>query len=122
MSDLSCGYVAAVDAMARLLGKAKDRCEQVGSLDEHSVLNSVFESTLPGWRDHLDMAAASAKPLRDAADSFTAAKQYTQALLLPLLKDGPIWRRSCEKPRGYPGDFGVLTYVYDQSDAGDTVY
>jgi extracellular factor (EF) 3-hydroxypalmitic acid methyl ester biosynthesis protein len=122
MSDLSCGYVAAVDAMARLLGKAKDLCEQVGSLDEHSVLNSVFESTLPGWRDHLDMAAASAKPLRDAADSFTAAKQYTQALLLPLLKDGPIWRRSFEKPRGYPGDFGVLNYVYDQSDEGDTVY
>ena len=119
---VSSGYVAAVGAIVRLLREARDCIDRATERDERAVLDSICELTLPRWRELLDIAAVAAKPMRDAAESFAAGQQYTQALLLPLLKDGPIWRRSLEKPRGYPGDFGVLNYVYDQTDEGDTVY
>src|SRR5437764_1135124 len=41
---------------------------------------------------------------------------------MPLLGDGPIWRRSLDKPRGYPGDYGILNFVYDRDDQGESAY
>ncbi len=41
-----------------------------------------------------------------------SVKQFTEAVVTPELVAGPIWRRSYEKPRGYPGDYQIMNYVY----------
>lgn len=55
-------------------------------------------------------------------DNLIAAKQYTEALLTRELLDGPLWRQAYTKPRGYPGDYLVMDYIYDGNPRGDTPF
>jgi hypothetical protein len=70
------------------------------------------------WRE----GYASVLPLLGDRRAVGAAKRLTEQLVTPHLLDGPIWRRSYEKPLGYPGDFQVMQYVYDGTDQGDSAY
>ena len=56
--------------------------------------------------------------MRSDAEQFDRCRQAARSSLLPLLIEGPIWDRSYHKPRGYPGDYGVMNFVYDRSDEG----
>jgi SAM-dependent methyltransferase len=51
-----------------------------------------------------------------------AAKQYTEAILTPLLLQAPMVHRSYSKPLGYPGDYQVMLYYYGDSFEGDTAF
>jgi hypothetical protein len=51
-----------------------------------------------------------------------AMKEYTELVLTPEFNHGPVWWRSYFKPRGYPGDFDMMNYVYDWQREGADVY
>ena len=70
------------------------------------------------WRE----GDACVRPLLADRRAVSAAKRLTEQVVTPHLLDGPIWRRSYEKPLGYPGDFQVMQYVYDGDDKGDDAY
>jgi hypothetical protein len=53
---------------------------------------------------------------------FVAAKRYTEIQLTPHTLDGLIWKRAYEKPLGYPGDYVLMTYMYDDSRCGVTAF
>jgi len=60
--------------------------------------------------------------LCEGDDVYAATKRYTEIQFTPLTVDAPIWKRAYEKPRGYPGDFVLMTYMYDDARMGDTVF
>ena len=77
---------------------------------------------LPVWRAFWTRANALVEPIRRDVDALAATKRYTERVLTPELLCGPIWRRSYEKPLGYPGDFQIMNQVYDWQRLGDTLY
>lgn len=51
-----------------------------------------------------------------------AMKRFTEEVLTPEFMEGPIWRRSFEKPLGYPGDFKIMRMVYAWGQEGETPF
>jgi SAM-dependent methyltransferase len=51
-----------------------------------------------------------------------AVKEYTETVLTPEFLGSPTWDRSYNKPLGYPGDFKVMQYVYDNEALGHTLF
>lgn len=70
------------------------------------------ERILPRWRAHWHGANEIVAPLMEDETTRRALKQFTEFVLVPEFMAGPIWRRSYEKPLGYPGDFQIMNMVY----------
>ncbi|WP_148301730.1 class I SAM-dependent methyltransferase [Sneathiella glossodoripedis] len=77
---------------------------------------------LKRWRDLSQKAMVEVKKMHGDADVIKAAKHYTEKVLTPELTPGASWKRSYEKPLGYPGDFEVMNYAYNLALLGDTAY
>lgn len=86
------------------------------------ALDLCESKLLPEWRELWFEANRRTRPLLDDLPSLRAAKRYTELVLTPEFLLGPIWRRGYEKPLGYPGDFGFMTYVYEWRREGDGPY
>ena len=80
------------------------------------------ERFLPEWRAHWREGGALVRPFLDDALAIRAVKAFTEAVVTPELIDGPIWRRSYEKPLGYPGDYRIMSFVYNWTLEGETAY
>lgn len=48
-------------------------------------------------------------------------KSYTERTVSQMLLNGPGWARCYYKPAGYPGDYKIMNYGYEQRPEGDTV-
>ena len=70
------------------------------------------------WRE----GYAVIRPQLGDRRAVAAMKRFTEMVVTPELVAGPIWRRSYEKPLGYPGDYQVMNYVYDGGDRGEGAY
>jgi hypothetical protein len=76
-------------------------------------------------RDWLLVHAAANKEIALAyrsRESLLAAKKLTELLITPILMGAPIWQRAYRKPRGYPGDFELMNFMYDDQALGDSVF
>ena len=51
-----------------------------------------------------------------------AVKDITEVMLTPLLLDSPMISRSYLKPLGYPGDYQVMLYYYENAFVGPSVF
>lgn len=49
-------------------------------------------------------------------------KAFSRDRVHDLLLESPLMRRALDKPRGYPGDFKVMEYIYNDRLAGDSPY
>ncbi len=77
---------------------------------------------LQRWRTLSANAMVEVKKLQGNAEALKATKHYTEKVLTPELTSGASWKRSYEKPLGYPGDFEVMNYAYNLALLGDTAY
>ncbi|PQA88236.1 class I SAM-dependent methyltransferase [Hyphococcus luteus] len=48
-------------------------------------------------------------------------KSYTERTVSQMLLNGPGWARCYYKPAGYPGDYKIMNYGYEQRPEGETV-
>jgi hypothetical protein len=80
------------------------------------------ERIIADWRSVWARADAMVRPLRDQPQALAAVKHFTENVLTPELMGGAIWKRSYEKPLGYPGDFQIMNYVYNWAKLGNTIY
>ena len=48
-------------------------------------------------------------------------KSFTENVVTQLLTEGPGWARCYRKPAGYPGDYQMMNYGYEQKPEGETV-
>jgi len=51
-----------------------------------------------------------------------AAKEYTETVVTPIMMECPLVQRAYSKPLGYPGDYQVMLYYYNNRPEGDSVY
>jgi extracellular factor (EF) 3-hydroxypalmitic acid methyl ester biosynthesis protein len=98
---------------------------QPGALDESLIddtLAACERDVLREWRALWLRANELVKPLENDHEAKLATKRFTELTLTPEFLDGAIWRRSYEKPLGYPGDFEVMNYVYRWRPEGSTSF
>lgn len=77
------------------------------------MLSACEERILPVWRKLWYRGNELVEPLMDNPEALRAAKRFTELVLTPEFMAGAIWKRSYEKPLGYPGDFQIMNMVYD---------
>ena len=109
-----------------------DRCLNISQLvaryDEafiraeiDDMMAGCEERILPRWRALWHRGNQLVVPIMEDAASLRATKRLTELLVTPELVGGPIWRRSYEKPLGYPGDFQVMEMIYAQRREGESL-
>ena len=59
---------------------------------------------------------------RAAPSDFAALKEISQRNLQTYFMQAPCMYRACFKPLGYPGDFEVMKYMYENQFAGPTLF
>jgi hypothetical protein len=82
-----------------------ERHERRGNGGSPSLQNSADdalavceERMIPNWRQHWEHANAVVAPIMSDPERLRATKRFTELVLTPEFMDGPIWRRSYEKP------------------------
>jgi extracellular factor (EF) 3-hydroxypalmitic acid methyl ester biosynthesis protein len=80
------------------------------------------ERILPRWRTLWHRGNELVAPIMGDAEARRAAKRFTELVLTPDFMPGAIWRRSYEKPLGYPGDFRIMQMVYDWQREGARLF
>ncbi len=86
------------------------------------VLSICEERILPEYRALWDQANALVQPVMADPEALKETKRFTELVLTPEFLEGPIWKRSYEKPLGYPGDFEVMNYVYAWRRQGTSAF
>jgi SAM-dependent methyltransferase len=80
------------------------------------------ERLLPEWRELWHEGNDLVRPLMGDRDRMIPVKKFTENVLTPAFMAGAVWNRSYRKPLGYPGDYGMMNYVYEWKPRGDTIY
>lgn len=93
-----------------------------GEESDAELLSLCEEAVLPAWRRLWHRGNELVRPLCGPNRSALETKRYTELVLTPAFVVGPIWQRSFEKPRGYPGDFELMKQVYEWRLRGETPY
>jgi extracellular factor (EF) 3-hydroxypalmitic acid methyl ester biosynthesis protein len=95
-------------------------------IDPTRALGELTERALVAlrqpWRELTASAAQVAARIAEDDDKVAAAKEYTEAMLTPLLASAPLINRSYLKPLGYPGDYRIMEYIYENRPEGDSVF
>jgi extracellular factor (EF) 3-hydroxypalmitic acid methyl ester biosynthesis protein len=106
--------------LLRTYRSALDRFEktQPGANEIEDMMAGCEERILPRWRALWHRGNQLVAPIMGDAAALRAAKRVTELLVTPELVSGPIWRRSYEKPLGYPGDFEVMEMIYGRRREG----
>ena len=94
--------------------------------DASARREEFFHQVLPAFRKRWETlrteANASIDAFHDDPDVRSAAKRYTEATVTPEFMTGAYWKRCYEKPLGYPGDFGIMNFLYNDIAVGDSIY
>lgn len=91
--------------------------------DEIRLLERHAQERFRGeWAAVRAEAIAAASECANDRVAISAAKRITECLITPLLLDAPIWRQAYLKPRGYPGDFELMNFMYDDAPHGQSVF
>jgi hypothetical protein len=80
------------------------------------------ERILPEWRQRWLEGNALVRDIAQDPDVFRATKRFTELVVTPEFIAGPLWRRTWEKPLGYPGDYEVMNQIYQWRLIGDTAF
>lgn len=82
-----------------------------------AIIDSHFRSPVHSLLMQLDQIVEEA-----SEDQRMAYKSYYFHNLSPLIQDAPYAKRAYEKPLGYPGDYRLMLYIYDDVQAGQTLW
>jgi extracellular factor (EF) 3-hydroxypalmitic acid methyl ester biosynthesis protein len=101
---------------ARYRAEGKQGIESLQSLPRRAA-----DALRPAWRAiDEECSRAGTACLEAAPEVLRAAKVFTETVFTPLLADVPMVRRAYGKPLGYPGDYQVMLYYYDNAFEGET--
>jgi hypothetical protein len=78
------------------------------------------ERILPEWRRRWLEGNALVRDIAEDPEVFRATKRFTELVVSPEFAAGPLWKRTWEKPLGYPGDYEVMNQIYQWRLIGET--
>jgi SAM-dependent methyltransferase len=119
-------YRDVVSATFELLHECK---HQVNALVGNNPLNQ-FEGEIQefsknlwqDWRAVWSDASECLLEVKANPENLKAAKWYTENNLTRQLMEGPMWWQAYTKPRGYPGDYLAMKYIYDGDLCGTSAF
>lgn len=82
------------------------------------IVTEIESAARPRWQETLEAGNALVRPLHDDNYMRSILKTYTENTLTRTLVGGSSWGRSYFKPAGYPGDYIIMNYMYDQTPIG----
>lgn len=94
--------------------------EKLTGSEKAQIVSEIESAARPRWREILEAGNALARPLHDDKKRRAELKAYTENTVTRLLVGGSSWARSYYKPAGYPGDYVIMNYMYDQVPLGAT--
>lgn len=123
-------YRALCADFLKLLGSYRDLLQEGQTLansfrrefDSISAYDACEPRILQNWRSIWRTGNDLVRGVMRDRDSLQAAKDFTEIVITPELRLGPIWERGYIKPLGYPGDFEVMNQVYNWQRTGQNVY
>ena len=114
------GFVA--DALNAAIAKSNASDEaSLTDREKDKIAIDLHEQTKEAWLSFMEQLNACVLQYRSDPQVKSAVKKFTEALITPFLSEGACWRRSYDKPLGYPGDYQIMNYAYDFEPLGDTV-
>ena len=94
-----------------------------GSVDALAEMKQLAEERMrEEWRSVRARAIETMPERQGCRLVLEASKSYTETLVTPLLMESPIWNRAYSKPLGYPGDYILMNYMYDNASEGNSAY
>lgn len=102
----------------KYVGPIEDRLSEDERNDIASDLAAAAEA---GWLDLLQTGNKLAAEIHNDKQRRIGYKSYTERTVSQMLLAGPGWARCYYKPAGYPGDFRIMNYGYEQKPEGETV-
>lgn len=106
----------------RVLSEYAKSQSKVSGEHMEEIAERTAAALRPGWTQICEAASNAAIPFIRNPAAMRAAKQYTETLITPLLLECPMVNRSYNKPLGYPGDYQVMLYYYENAYEGETVF
>lgn len=115
-------YREVVEATVELLQQYKLRTAEPAASDSGTQIRELTHQLWQDWRAVWSDAAEYLADITSDRYHLAVAKQYTEARLTPELLTAPLWWHAYTKPRGYPGDYEVMDYIYQDRPRGDTLF
>jgi extracellular factor (EF) 3-hydroxypalmitic acid methyl ester biosynthesis protein len=102
---------------ARYKARGGGGSEAIAALDQRALA-----ALRDPWNEIQRAASLAAIECLDDREVLAAAKEYTETLVTPVVTVCPLHHRAYTKPLGYPGDYQVMTYYYNNALEGDSVF
>lgn len=109
---------AYVENIAKSVGPIEAELPPSTKLD---IFNHLYDEIKKPWANILVAGNELVIPHHDDREMRKALKTYTERVITTALVDGPTWQRSHGKPLGYPGDYQLMNYMYDEQPEGGSV-
>ena len=105
--------------------RAAERTRELNHNDEVADYEAAFVGVITrSLHDSLDPGYQEMSRQLNAMDEDTRAAclEFFSEQIRPLLHEGPLARRSLERPRGYAGDFEMMRFAYRAELVGHSLF
>ncbi|GJL90665.1 class I SAM-dependent methyltransferase [Hyphococcus sp.] len=92
-----------------------------GEDERNEIARDLAAAAETEWLDLVREGNALTGEIHSDKQLRIAYKSYTERTVSQILLNGPGWARCYYKPAGYPGDYKIMNYGYEQKPEGDTV-
>lgn len=83
---------------------------------------TAIEALRREWLAVRERAGTASDRLGDGHPAYAASRKLTEVLLAPFIARSPFLDRCRVKPRGYPGDYLAMSWMYEGRRRGDTLF
>jgi extracellular factor (EF) 3-hydroxypalmitic acid methyl ester biosynthesis protein len=90
--------------------------------DVEALAQRSLDALRAPWAEIVRVASETSAPCFEQPDVLRAAKSYTETMVTPHLMECPMPARAYRKPLGYPGDYQVMLYYYENALRGQTAF
>lgn len=94
---------------------------RLGEDERNDIARDLANAAEAEWLDLLREGAALVNEIHADKQKRIGYKSFTERTVTQMLLAGPGWARCLFKPAGYPGDYKIMNYGYEQKPEGAAV-
>ncbi len=95
--------------------------DRLGENERSDIARDLANAAEAEWLNILRDGNALVGKIHGDKQQRIGYKSFTERTVTQMLLAGPGWARCLFKPAGYPGDYKIMNYGYEQKPEGDTV-
>lgn len=95
--------------------------DRMSDNERNDVARDLADAAEVEWLDLLHEGNALVGAMHDNKQLRIGYKSFTERTVTQMLLAGPGWARCLFKPAGYPGDYKIMNYGYEQKPEGERV-